>query len=82
MANGYSSESTHQELSNEYQHDSVQMFFKNICILVLWEESVFSIGRVKNSPVNLAHCCMAAEQPDICGPMTSILFSTILLRTS
>ena len=36
LANGYSSESTQQELSNEYQHDRVQMFFKNLCIPVLW----------------------------------------------
>ena len=36
LANGYSSESTRRELSNEYQHDQVQMFFKNLNILVLW----------------------------------------------
>ena len=36
LAHGYSSESTQQELSNEYQHDRVQMAFKNLCILVLW----------------------------------------------
>ena len=35
LAYGYSSESTQQELSNEYQHDRVLMVFKNICILVL-----------------------------------------------
>ena len=33
---GYSSESTQRELSNEYQHDKVQMVFKNLCVLVLW----------------------------------------------
>ena len=33
LANGYSSESTQQELSNEYQYDRV---FKNLCVLVLW----------------------------------------------
>ena len=27
LANGYSSESTQQELSNEYQHDRVQTIF-------------------------------------------------------
>ena len=32
----YSSESTQQELSNEYKHDRVQMLFKNLCALVLW----------------------------------------------
>ena len=36
LANGYSSESTQRELSNEYQHDRVYMVFKNICILVIW----------------------------------------------
>ena len=36
LANGYSSVSTQQELSNEYQHDRVKMIFKNLCILVLW----------------------------------------------
>ena len=36
LANGYSSESSQRELSNEYQHDSVSMVFKNLCILVLW----------------------------------------------
>ena len=36
LANGYSSESAQQELSNEYQHDRVLMFLKNLCILVLW----------------------------------------------
>ena len=35
LANGYSFESTQQELSNEYQHDRVKMLFKNPCILVL-----------------------------------------------
>ena len=36
LANGYSSESTHQELSNEYNHDRVSMIFKKIFILKLW----------------------------------------------
>ena len=35
MANGYSSESTQQELSDEYQHDRVSMFFKNFASLSL-----------------------------------------------
>ena len=33
LANGYSYESTHQELSNEYQHDKVKMGFKDLCVL-------------------------------------------------
>ena len=36
LANGYSYESTQRELSNEYQHDRVQMLFENLCVLVLW----------------------------------------------
>ena len=36
LANGYSSESTQRELSNEYQHDRVKMIFKNLCVFVLW----------------------------------------------
>ena len=36
LANGYSSDSTQRDLSNEYQHDMVWMFFKNLCVLVLW----------------------------------------------
>ena len=36
LANGYSSKSAQRELSNEYQHDRVQIVFKNLCILVLW----------------------------------------------
>ena len=35
LANWYSSESTQQELSNEYQHDRVTMVFKNLCVLEL-----------------------------------------------
>ena len=36
LAYGYSSESTQRELSNEYQHDRVWMFFEKLCVLVLW----------------------------------------------
>ena len=37
LEHGYSSESTQQELSIEYQHDRIYwMVFKNFCILVLW----------------------------------------------
>ena len=40
---GYSSESTHGELSNECQHDRVLMVFKNLCILVLWTKVASSL---------------------------------------
>ena len=36
LANGYSSESTRRELSNEYQEDRVSMVFQESCILVVW----------------------------------------------
>ena len=36
LANGYSSESNPGGLLNEYQHDGVQMVFKNLCILLHW----------------------------------------------
>ena len=38
LTRGYSSDSTQQELSNEYQHCRVQMFFKNLCVLVFQTE--------------------------------------------
>ena len=57
LANGYSSESTQHELSNEYQHDNVKMVFKNVCIFVLWTKvalaleglAVFSFSLVTNA---------------------------------
>ena len=36
LAHGYSSESTQQELSNEYQNDRVLMVNRKLCVLVLW----------------------------------------------
>ena len=36
LANGYSPESTQWELSNEYQHDSISVVIKNLCIFVFW----------------------------------------------
>ena len=35
LAHGYSYDNTQQELFNEYEHKSVQMFFKNRCVFVL-----------------------------------------------
>ena len=35
LANGYSNESTHRQLFNEYQHDRVLMVFKQLCVSVL-----------------------------------------------
>ena len=47
LANGYPSESTQRELSNEYQHDRVSMFFKNLCVLVLWSKAVSALEGLK-----------------------------------
>ena len=43
LANGYSSESTRHELSNEYQDDRVSMVFHESCILVLWTKIVSAL---------------------------------------
>ena len=43
LANGYSSESTHRELSNEYQYDRVKLFFKKNCVIVLWTKVVSAL---------------------------------------
>ena len=48
LANGYLSESTQRELSNEYQHDRVQMVISKILRLCALAESSLSIGRVKH----------------------------------
>ena len=47
LAHGYSSESTQQELSNEYQHDRVWMIYKNLCILVLWTKVASALKGLK-----------------------------------
>ena len=47
MANGYSSESSQRELSNEYQHVRVSMIFKNLCILVLWTKVALALEGLK-----------------------------------
>ena len=55
---GYSSESTQQELSNEYQHDRVQMTFKDLCNLVLWTEVASALEGLRSisaCPRNLGH---------------------------
>ena len=43
LANGYSSESTRRELSNEYQDDRGSMVFQEYCILVLWTKVVSAL---------------------------------------
>ena len=43
LANGYSSESSQQELSNECQHERVSMVFRNLCVLVLWTKVALAL---------------------------------------
>ena len=47
LANGYSSESTRGELSNEYQHDRVKMTFIPFLLFGALDESNLSIRSVK-----------------------------------
>ena len=54
LAPGYSSEITQRELSNEYQYDIVLMFFKDLCILVLWTKVGSAVGGL-NYPIVLAN---------------------------
>ena len=49
LTHGYSSESTQQELSNEYQQDRVQMFFKNLCDVVLRMKVALALEGLKSS---------------------------------
>ena len=43
MANGYSSESTQQELSNEYQYDRVKMIIIFFCFFVDWTKIISAV---------------------------------------
>ena len=49
QAHGFSSESYQRHLSNEYQHDTVKIFFKNICILVLWTKAASAMEKAKET---------------------------------
>ena len=47
LAHGYSSVSTQQGLSNDYQNDRFQMFsFSNLCIFVLWGKVALALERL------------------------------------
>ena len=50
LANGYSSDSAQQELSNEYQHDRTKMVFHNFLHFCAFDESSL---RVKTYTVGL-----------------------------
>ena len=47
LAHGYSSESTQRELSNECQHDRVNMVFNTLCALVLWRKVASALQGVR-----------------------------------
>ena len=47
LAHGYSSDSSQQELSNEYQYDRVRTYFHNFLLLCALDKSKLSIRRVK-----------------------------------
>ena len=51
LANGYSSESTQRELSNEYQHDRVWVFFKNLGVIVLWTKVASALEGLRRSVI-------------------------------
>ena len=51
MSNRYSSDSTQQEVSNEYQHDRVKMIFIIFCFLVHWT-------KVTSAAKELSHACL------------------------
>ena len=53
LAYEYSSESTQQELSNEYQHDRLKMVFTNVCVLVLWMKVASALEEVRDSLENV-----------------------------
>ena len=53
LANGYSSESTQRELSNEYQHDRDSMLFKKCCVLVLWMKVASALEGLTIAPHEL-----------------------------
>ena len=47
LRNGYSSETTQRELSNEYLHGRAWLFFINFCILVLWMKVASALEGLK-----------------------------------
>ena len=48
LAHVYSSESTQQEISNEYQHDRVLAVCKNLCFIVFWMTVAAALEGLRN----------------------------------
>ena len=68
LANGYSFESSQRELSDECQHDRVQMFFKNLCVLVLWIKVASALERLnlkKIAKLLASHFSVFQVDPEI-----------------
>ena len=63
LANGYSSESTRQELSNEYQDDRVSMVYEESCILVLWTKVVSALEGLTPHRINVMILMYSNLQP-------------------
>ena len=42
---------TQKEISNEYQHDRVEMVFKNLCVLVLWTKVASALEGLSHKEV-------------------------------
>ena len=55
LANGYLSESTWRELSNEYQDDRVSSFSQESCILVLWMKVVSAMEGLRDTSLRARH---------------------------
>ena len=53
LANGYSSESTQRELSNEYQHDRVKMIFIIFWFFVHWTKVALALEGLRNFLVTI-----------------------------
>ena len=47
LAHGYSSERSHREFFNEYQHGGVCVVFKNLCIIMLWTEVALALEELR-----------------------------------
>ena len=54
LANGYSTESTQRELFNEYQHDRVEIVYKNLCILMIRTKVASALKGLKGCVIFLS----------------------------
>ena len=71
MANWYSSDSTQQELSNEYQHDRVWLFFKHFCRLAPWK-------KVASERKGLNHLCTLG----MVGLMNNVVIIYVFVKST